>query len=38
MENINLKKKIIIDPYGLTKLFIKKNFKEYFTLGAKIEI
>ena len=38
MENINLKKKIIIDPYGLTKLFIKKNFKEYFTLGVKIEI
>ena len=36
--NINLKKKIILDPYGLLKSFINKNFKEYFTLGTKIEL
>lgn len=32
-KNINLKKKIILDPYGLLNPFIDKNFKEYFTLG-----
>lgn len=32
-KNINLKKKIILDPYGLLNSFIDKNFKEYFTLG-----
>ena len=37
-QNINLKRKIILDPYGLLKLSIKKNFKEYFTLGRKIDI
>ena len=35
---MNLKKKIILDPHGLLKSFINKNFKEYFTLGEKIEL
>ena len=34
-KNINLKKKIILDPYGLLNSFIDKNVKEYFTLGKK---
>ena len=37
-KNMNLKKKIILDPHGLLKSFINKNFKEYFTLGEKIEL
>ena len=37
-QNINLRRKIILDPHGLLKLSIKKNFKEYFTLGTKIDI
>ena len=37
-KNINFKKKIILDPYGLLKSFINKNFKEYFTLGEKIDL
>ena len=37
-KNMNLKKKIILDPYGLLKSFINKNFKEYFTLGEKIDL
>ena len=34
-QSMNLKKKIILDPYGLLKSFIGKNFKEYFILGVK---
>ena len=34
-KNINLKRKIILDPYGLLNSFIDKNVKEYFTLGKK---
>ena len=37
-KNMNLKKKIILDPSGLLKSFINKNFKEYFTLGEKIDL
>ena len=37
-KNMNLKKKIILDPVGLLKSFINKNFKEYFTLGEKIDL
>ncbi len=34
-QSMDLKKKIILDPYGLLKSFIGKNFKEYFILGVK---
>ncbi len=34
-KNINLKKKIILDPYGLLNSLVDKSFKKYFTLGTK---
>jgi len=34
-KNINLKRKIILDPYGLLNSLVDKSFKRYFTLGTK---
>ena len=37
-KNINLSKKVIIDPHGLLRYSFENKCKKYFTLGRKNEI